>query len=140
MVALVMFPDTTELARTLLLGELVRRGVGDIAVGSQRPSPMPSRFIRCFTLPGRQTSRRTMWCQVIVHVYDPDELACSELARLCGAILRAAPDIVVDDDVEQWVTEPCEMTGPFPSQDPDLPDLARWQVNATWTIQSSVTE
>ena len=47
------------------------------------------------------------------------------------------PDMVVDG--QQWVSEPCELHGPFPSEDPDLPGIPRWQVNIVWTVQSSVT-
>lgn len=135
---LVQFPDTDTLAHAYLLQGLAENGVTGIEVGTKVPSPMPDRFIRCFTLPGREICRRTMWCQVITYVYDDarNDVRCSELARLCGAVLRSASDMVVDG--EQMVTEPCEKHGPFPSQDPDLPDIPRYQVNVTWTVQSSV--
>ena len=137
MVDLVRFPDTNSLGRKILLQEIAPRGYGAVAVSTKIPSPLPKRFIRFYTLPAREICLRTMSCQTITHVYGDDEMWCQELAGLCGAILRAAPDIVVDG--EQLVSEPCEMHGPFVSQDPDLPSYERWQVNNTWTIQSSVT-
>lgn len=138
MVDLVTFPDTDDIGRKILLQELAVRGHTGISVSTEVPSPLPKRFIRFYTLPGREICRRTMWCQTITQVYDiADAMWCQQLARLCGAILRAAPDIVVDG--EQPVSEPCEMHGPFPSQDPDLPKYKLYQVNNTWTTQSSVT-
>lgn len=139
MVALVIFPDTDTLARKVALQGLAEHGVTGIAVGTKLPSPMQNRFIRLFTLPGREVSRRTQWCQVIGQVYDTkgNDVRCSQLAQLLGAVLRSAPDMVVDG--EQWISEPCEKNGPFPSEDPDLPGIPRWQVNLTWTIQSSVS-
>lgn len=138
MADLVVFPDTDTLARKYLLQGLAEHGVTGIKVQTKIPSPMPDRFIRCFTIPGREVCRRTQWCQVIAYVYDTadNEVRCSQLAQLVGAVLRSASEMVVDG--EQFVTEPCEKHGPFPSQDPDLPHLPRYQVNLTWTIQSSV--
>lgn len=140
MVALVIFPDVDELARKVALQGLAERGVTGIAIGSKLPFPMQNRFIRLFSLPGREVSRRTQWCQVVGFVYDTkdNEVRCSELARLLGAVLRSAPDMVVDGD--QFITEPCEKHGPFPSEDPDLPGIPRYQVNLTWTIQSTVSK
>lgn len=139
MVQTVDFPDTNTLARKYLLQGLAEKGVTGIAVGSKLPSPMQNRFIRCFTIPGRAVSRRTQWCQVVIQVYDTkdNDVRCSQLSRQCAAILRAAPDMVVDG--EQMVTEPCELQGPFPSEDPDLPGIPRYQANLTWTVQSTVS-
>lgn len=139
MVALVLFPDTDTLARKYLLQGLAEHGVTGIAVGTRLPSPMQNRFIRCFTLPGRAVSRRTQWCQVIVQVYDTkgNDVRCSQLAQLSAAVLRSAPDMVVDG--EQPITEPCELQGPFPLEDPDLPGIPRYQATVTWTVQSSVS-
>jgi hypothetical protein len=136
MVDLVVFPDTTELGRRILLQELAPRGYADVPVGEKVPPPLPKRFIRFYTLPGREVCRRTQWVQTITQVYGDDEMWCQRLAGVCGAILRAAPDIVVDG--EQLVSGPCEMHGPFPTQDPELPSFERFQVNNTWTVQSSV--
>lgn len=136
MVNVVMFPDTDALARKYLLQGLAEHGVTGIGVGTKLPSPPPERFIRCFTIPGRDVSPRTQWCQVIVQVYDTDAVACSQLARLCGAVMRSAPDMVVDG--EQPVSEPVEKSGPFPSDDPDLPGTPRYQVNISWTLHSQV--
>jgi hypothetical protein len=138
MVALVIFPDTDLLARKYLLQGLAVHGVTGIAVGTKLPSPMQNRFIRCYTIPGREVSRRTQWCQVIVQVYDTkdNEVRCSQLARTCAEVLRAAPDMVVDG--EQMITEPCEEQGPFAYEDPDLPGIPRYQATITWTVQSSV--
>lgn len=138
MVDLVIFPDTDEYAKSVALQGLAENGVTGIAVATKLPNPMQNRFIRLFTIPGREISRRTQWCQVIGQVYDikGKEVRCADLARLLGAVLRAAPDMVIDG--EQLVTEPCEKHGPFPSDDPDLPGIPRWQVNLTWTVQSTV--
>jgi hypothetical protein len=97
---LVLFPDVDALARRILLDGLAERGVTSIKVGTQVPSPMPDRFIRVFSLPGREVCRRTQWCQVIAFVYDAAgrEVRCSELAQLVAAILRAAPDAVIDGE------------------------------------------
>ena len=140
MTQLVVFPDTDTLARKYLLQGLAEHGVTGIAVGTKLPSPMQNRFIRCYTIPGREISRRTQWCQVVVFVYDSkgNEVRCSQLAQLCGAVLRSAPDMVVDG--EQMVTEPVEKNGPFLSEDPDSPGIPRYQVNLTWTIQSTVSQ
>jgi len=137
---LVVFPDTDALARTLLLQELAVRGVTGIGVATKLPSPVPNRFVRLFTLPGREVCRRTQWVQVIAQVYDTagQDVRCSQLAQLVAGILRSAPDVVVDGDATP-VSEPCEKHGPYPSEDPDLPGRPRYQVNLTWTVQSSVT-
>ena len=139
MTALVMFPDTDMLARKYALQGLAEHGVTGIAVGTKLPSPMQNRFIRLFTIPGRETSRRTQWCQVIAQVYDTkgNEVRCQELARLVTAVLRSAPDMVVDG--EQLISEPCEKQGPFAYEDPDLPGIPRYQATITWTVQSVVT-
>lgn len=138
MTALVIFPDTDTLARKYLLQGLAEHGTTGIAVGTKLPSPMQNRFIRCFTIPGRAVSRRTQWCQVIVQVYDSknNDVRCSQLAQLCAAVLRSAPDMEVDG--QQFVSEPCELQGPFPYEDPDLPGIPRYQATVTWTVQSSV--
>lgn len=138
MADLVTFPDIDTFARRLLLQELAGRGVTGIKVGTKIPSPLPAQFIRLVVLPGRETCRRVQWCQVNAYVYDDaqHEVRCSQTAQLVGAILRAAPDTVVDG--EQPISEPCEMHGPFPTQDPDVPSLPVRQVNVTWTVQSSV--
>ena len=138
MVQIVVFPDTDALARKIALQGLAEHGVTGIAVGTKLPSPMQNRFIRLYTLPGREVSRRTQWCQVIGQVYDTkgNDVRCSELARLLGSVLRSAPDMVVEG--EQLISEPCEKHGPFPSEDPDLPGIPRYQVNLTWTVQSTV--
>lgn len=138
MTALVVFPDTDALARKYLLQGLSEHGVTGIAVGTKLPSPMQNRFIRCFTLPGRELSRRTQTVQVIAQFYDTkgNDVRCSQLAQLGGAVLRSAPDMVVDG--EQMVTEPCEKSGPIPYEDPDLPGIPRYQVTAFWTVQSTI--
>ncbi len=138
MVAIVVFPDTNRLAHRYALQGLAEHGVTGIAVGEKLPSPPQNRFIRLFTIPGRVITRRTQQCQVIGQVYDVKgkDVRCAELARLLGSVLRSAPDMVVDG--EQFVSEPCEQQGPFPSEDPDLPGIPRWQVNLTWTVQSTV--
>lgn len=138
MVQVVLFPDTDTLARKYALQGLAEHGTTGIAIGTKLPSPMQNRFIRLFTLPGREVCRRTQWCQVIGQVYDVkgQDVRCSQLAQLLGAVLRSAPDMVVDG--EQMVSEPCEKQGPFFSEDPDLPGIPRYQVNLTWTLQSTV--
>lgn len=138
MADLVIFPDTDTLARKIAIQGLAERGLSGIKVGSKIPASMPARFIRLYTIPGKEICVRTMWCQVVAFVYDDaaNEVRCSETARLLGAILRAAPEAVIDGN--QQVTVPCELHGPYPSQDPDLPNVPRYQVNVTWTIQSTV--
>ena len=132
-----MFPDTDVIARAVLLQGFAEHGITGVGVATKLPSPVPDRFVRCFTLPGREICIRTQWVQVVAQVYDTDEVRCSQLARLSAAILRAAPDTVIDG--QQPVGEPCEKQGPYPSQDPDLPHLARYQLTVTWTIHSSLT-
>ncbi|MGB3480852.1 MAG: hypothetical protein WBB07_01380 [Mycobacterium sp.] len=79
MPALVVFPDADVIAHKMLAQGLVEHGVTGIDIATQLPSPMPDRFIRCFTLPGREMSRRTQWCQVITQVYDSDdEVRCAD--------------------------------------------------------------
>lgn len=136
MADLVLFPDTDALARTLLRQELAGRGVTGIGVATAVPHPPPDRFIRLFTLPGREVCRRTQWVQVIAQVYDVSgqDVRCSQLAQLVAAILRSAPDVVVAGG--QLISEPCEKHGPYPSPDPDLPGRPRYQANITWTVQS----
>jgi len=139
MTALVMFPDTDRLARRYLLQGLAEHGVTGIAVGTRLPSPMQNRFIKCYTIPGRETHRRVQSCQVICQVYDTvgNDVRCSELARLCVAVLRSAPDMVVDGG--QPISEPCETHGPIPYEDPELPGIPRYQGTVVWTVQSTVT-
>lgn len=135
---LVIFPDADALARKYLLQGLTEHGVTGIAVGTKLPSPMQNRFIRAYAIPGREISRRTQSCQVVLQVYDTkgNEVRCAQLAQLCAAILRSAPDMVVDGG--QPVTEPCEKQGPFIYEDPDLPGIPRYQATVTWTLQSTV--
>jgi hypothetical protein len=139
MTELVMFPDTDTIARKIVLQGLAEHGVTGIAVGTKLPSPMQNRFIRCYTIPGHAVSRRTQWCQVIVQVYDTkgNDVRCQQLARLVTAVLRAAPDTVIDG--EQPISEPCEIQGPFPYEDPDMPGIPRYQATVTWTVQSTAT-
>lgn len=133
------FPLTDPLARRILESGYTEAGVTGIDVATQLPSPLPEQFVKLFTLPGREISPRTMWCQVVALVYDAtDDLRCAALARTTGNILRRAPDVEIDG--EQWVTEPCEKAGPFPTRDPEIPDYIRYQVNVTWTVQSSVNQ
>lgn len=140
MVQLVVFPDTDALARKVLLQGLAEHGVTGIAVGTKLPSPMQNRFVRCYSIPGRETSRRTQSVQIIAQFYDTkgNDVRCSQLAQLGSAVLRSAPDMVVDG--EQMVTEPCEKTGPFPYEDPDLPGIPRYQVTVTWTVLSTISQ
>lgn len=136
MADIVVFPDTNTLARKIALQGLAEHGVTGIKVATQKPSPMPARVIQLFTMYGGEISRRTQWCQVVGFVYDTDDVRANQTAQLLGAVLRAAPDTVIDG--EQLISEPCEKHGPFPSQDPDLPNVPRYQVNLTWTVQSLV--
>lgn len=139
MTDLVVFPDVDTLARKILLQGLADRGLSGIKVGTKIPSPMPAQFIRLVVLPGRETCRRVQWCQVNAYVYDDaqHEVRCAQTAQLVAAILRAAPDAVIQGkDVP--ITEPCELHGPFPTQDPDVPYLPVRQANVIWTLQSSV--
>jgi len=135
---LLIFPDVDAVARRLLRQELTLRGLASVPVGTKIPSPMPDRFIRCFTLPGQEVCRRTQWVQVVARVYDAagQDVRCAQTAQLVAAILRGAPDTVIDGD--QPVSEPCEKRGPYPSEDPDLPGRPCYQVNLTWTVHSSV--
>lgn len=139
MTELVLFPDTDSLARKYLLQGLTEQGLS-IKVGSKIPASMPAQFIRLITLPGKEVCRRTQWVQVIAYIYDDaqHEVRCGQTAQLVGAILRSAPDMVVDG--QQLVSEPCEKHGPFATQDPDVPNLPCYQVNLTWTVQSSVIQ
>jgi hypothetical protein len=36
------------------------------------------------------------------------------------------------------VSEPCELNGPFPSEDPDLPDWPVYRFAVTWTVQNQL--
>lgn len=139
MVQTVNFPATGVLARKYLLQGLAEKGITGIAVATKLPSPMQNRFIRCFTLPGRERSRRTQTCQVIVQVYDTkdNDVRCEQLAETCAAVMRSAPDMEVDGT--QYVSEPCERQGPIPYEDPDLPGIPRYQATIFWTIQSTVS-
>jgi hypothetical protein len=139
MTQLVVFPDTDTLARKYLLQGLSEHGVTGIAVGTKLPSPMQNRFLKLFTLPGRELSRRTQTVQVIVQPYDTkgNDVRCSQLAQLCAAVLRSAPDMVVDG--EQLFSEPCELHGPIPYEDPDMPGIPRYQVTVFLTVQSTVS-
>lgn len=133
---LAVFPDTDTLARQYLLAGLAEHGVTGIDVGTRVPSPVPERFIRCYTIPGREVCRRTQQVQVVAQVFDADEVRCAQTAQLVAAVLRSAPDMVIAG--QQMVTEPCEKNGPFPVDYPDLPGAFCQQVNVTWTVQSSV--
>ncbi|KRQ20056.1 MULTISPECIES: hypothetical protein [Mycobacteroides] len=139
-VDLVEFDDLTALARAMALQELTARGIS-IPIGSHQISgnPLPKRYIRLFALPGTERCLRVMTATVVGQVYDEtDEIRCAETAGKLGAILRAAPNITLAND--NPITEPCELHGPYPSQDPDLPTYSRYQVNVSWTVQSSVTQ
>jgi hypothetical protein len=128
---LIVFPDTDLLLRTMLLQGLTEHGVTGVDVVPKVPNNKPERFIVYFTLPGREICPRTQLCQATVQVYDSVSVArCADLARLCGAVVRSAPEMVIDG----------ERNGPFPSADPDLPTWSRYQVNVTWTVQSKVKQ
>lgn len=132
------FPDTDTLARKYLLQGLAEKGITGIAVGTKLPSPMQNRFVKCFSVPGRQ-SNRTQTVQVIAQFYDSkgNDVRCNQLARIGGSVLFAAPEMVVDG--QQWVSGPVEKTGPIPYEDPDLPGVPRYQVTVFWTVQSTVS-
>jgi hypothetical protein len=139
---LLLYPDMTLVARKYLLAGLAEQGITGVPVASRIPSPLPEWFIRCYALPGRETCRRVQWCQVIVRVYGTDDVFCSQMARICAAVMRNAPEMEVDvfDTGEKLslVSEPSELHGPFPSEDPDLPDWPVQQFNLTWTVQSQL--
>lgn len=139
MTALVEFPDLTALARAMATQELAAHGITGVPIASQTISgnPLPKRYIRLFALPGTELCRRVQSVMIVGQVYDTDETRCAATAGKLGAILRAAPEIETDDD--NPITEPCELHGPYPSTDPDLPHYSRYQVNVRWTVQSSVT-
>ncbi|ORA56322.1 hypothetical protein [Mycobacteroides franklinii] len=140
-VDLVEFDDLTALARAMALQELAAHGISGVKISSHQISgnPLPKRYIRLFALPGTERCLRVMTATVVGQVYDEtDEIRCAETAGKLGAILRAAPNIILAND--NPITEPCELHGPYPSQDPDLPTYSRYQVNVSWTVQSSVTQ
>jgi hypothetical protein len=143
MAELLMFPDMDLVARAYLLAGLAEQGIEGVPVATRIPSPMPDWFIRAFALPGSETTMRTQWVQIIVQVYGTDDEYTSQLARTCAAIMRAAPETAVDiyDNGEMlfYVSAPVEKRGPFPSDDPDIPDRSLYQVNITWTVQSQST-
>jgi hypothetical protein len=142
MADLLMFPDMDRVARKYLLAGLAEHGITGIPVSTRIPSPMPEWFIRCFALPGAETTMRTQWVQVIVQVYGTEDEYTSQLVRTCAAVMRAAPEMEVDvyDNGEKLslVSEPVEKHGPFPTDDPDIPDRSLYQVNITWTVQSQL--
>jgi hypothetical protein len=136
--ALVLFPDTDLLARKVVLQGLSEHGITGIAVGTKMPSPMQNRFILCYTIPGRAT-RRTQSVQVVALVYDTkgNEQRCKDLAIKVAAVLRSAPEMEIDG--KQFISEPCELHGPYYEEDPDLPGIPRQRAAVTWTVQSTVT-
>ncbi|SIH16640.1 Uncharacterised protein [Mycobacteroides abscessus subsp. abscessus] len=141
-IELVEFPDLTALARQMALQELAARGISGVPIGSHAIAAppggaLPHRYIRLFALPGSELCRRVQSVVIVGQAYDTDELRCTATASKLGAILRAAPDIEIDGD--NPITEPCELHGPYPSNDPDLPTYSRYQVNVRWTVQSIVT-
>ncbi|SKS54722.1 hypothetical protein [Mycobacteroides abscessus] len=138
-VDLVEFPDLTALARVIALQELAARGITGIGIGSGAigGKPLPQRYIRLYALPGTELCRRVHSVMIVGQVYDTNEIRSFATASKLGAILRAAPEIELADD--NPITEPCELHGPYPSTDPDLPTYARYQVNVRWTVQSSIT-
>ncbi|SHP23922.1 hypothetical protein [Mycobacteroides abscessus] len=138
-VDLVEFPDLTALARVIALQELAARGITGIGIGSGAigGKPLPQRYIRLHALPGTELCRRVQSVMIVGQVYDTNEIRGFATASKLGAILRAAPEIELAAD--NPVTEPCELHGPYPSTDPDLPTYARYQVNVRWTVQSSIT-
>jgi hypothetical protein len=139
---LLMFPDMDRVARKYLLAGLAEQGITGVKVSTRIPSPMPDWFIRCFALPGAETTMRTQWVQVIVQVYGTDDEYTSQLARTCAAVMRNASEMEVDvfDNGEKLylVSEPIEKNGPFPTEDPDIPDRSLYQVNLVWNVQSQL--
>ena len=137
-VQLIEFPDTDVLA-TSLVYRLVGQPAG-VDVATQLPSPIPDRFIRCFTIVGNDArSRRVTECRVIARVYDTldNETRCSEVARRVSSALRAAPEI--PGDSTNWISEPCQRQGPYPIQDPEVPNRSCFETIVTWTVHSDVT-
>ena len=142
MADLLLFPDMDRVARKYLLAGLAEQGITGIPVATRIPSPLPEWFIRCFALPGAETTMRTQWVQIIVQVYGTEDEYTSQLARTSAAVMRAAPEMEVDvfDNGEKLylVSEPVEKHGPYPTDDPDIPDRSLYQVNVTWTVQSQL--
>lgn len=139
---LLLYPDMTLVARKYLLAGLAEQGITGVPVASRIPSPLPDWFVRCYALPGAETCRRVQWCQVIVRVYGTDDVFCSQMARICAAIMRNAPEVEIDvyDTGEKLavVSEPVELNGPFPEADPDLPDWPVQKFIVTWTVQNQL--
>jgi hypothetical protein len=139
---LLVYPDMTMVARRYLLAGLAEQGIVGVTVASRIPSPLPEWFVRCFALPGSETCKRVQWCQVIVQVYGTSDEFCSQMARICAAVMRNAPEMELDffDTGEKisLVSEPCELNGPFPSEDPDLPDWPVYRFAVTWTVQNQL--
>jgi len=134
----VEFPDPTLIA-TKLLGEWVGQPEG-IKVASRLPHPIPDRFIRCFTIVGNdEANPRVASCQVIARVYDTagNEPRCARVANRVGSVLRSAPE--VPGETTEWISEPCKRQGPYPIQDPEVPNRVCYQTIVTWTLHSYVT-
>jgi hypothetical protein len=139
---LLMYPDQTLVARKYLLAGLAEQGITGVPVASRIPSPLPEWFIRCYALPGAETCMRVQWCRVIVQVYGTSDEFCSQMARICAAVMRAAPETAVDvygdGEMLSLVNAPVELNGPFPSEDPDLPDWPLYEFNVVWHIPSQL--
>lgn len=135
---LIEFPDSDALA-TALVYEQVGESHG-VGVASRLPHPIPDRFVRVFTIVGNdERSPRVVDCQVIARVYDivGQEIRCSAVARKVGSVLRSAPRY--SGEISNWVSEPCKRQGPYPIQDPEVPNRVCFQTIVTWTLHSHVT-
>lgn len=137
---LLLHPDQTLVARKYLLAGLAEQGITGVPVASRIPSPLPEWFIRCYALPGAETCLRVQWVRVIVQVYGTSDEFCSQMARICAAVMRAAPETAVDIDGELLspVNATTELHGPFPSEDPDLPDWPVYEFNVVWLIPNQL--
>lgn len=131
---LIEFPDTDILAVNM-----VHSMISTPDVAQELPSPIPDRFIRCFTIPGREVCPRVITCRVVTRVYDLNgqSVRCLEVARRATSVLRSAPEIPGDGTT--WVSEPCERQGPYPIQDPEVPNRICYESIVTWTVHSEVT-
>ncbi len=142
MADLLMHADQTLVARKYLLAGLAEQGITGVPVASRIPSPLPEWFIRCYALPGAETSMRVQWVRVMVQVYGTTDEFCSQMARICAAVMRNAPEMAVDvygDGQElALINSVSELNGPYASEDPDLPDWPVFAFNVVWLMPNQL--
>ncbi|SKM81027.1 Uncharacterised protein [Mycobacteroides abscessus subsp. massiliense] len=129
----ILSPDVQALARIFLKG----RTEITVPIGTRvRPTPAnrtkPSQILQLEDGGGHQLNPLEFSRSVIMHSYDPDEVAASLTSRTATALLVAARG----DTVDGWFVSFANADIlPHSLNDPDVPNVPRYRSMVTWIVQ-----